>query len=65
MRELSPEAEARDMEPAQGGPRKSGLQLLWGKEERRNERAFAGGGSEGYGACDDVFHVKHSGRRLL
>ena len=35
------------------GPRKAGLQALWGEEEQRNERAFAKGGGEGYGACDD------------
>ena len=43
-----------------GSPREpSEERVAWGKEEQRNERAFAKGGSEGYGACSDVFHVKH------
>ena len=27
--------------------------FAWEEEEQRNERTFANGGSEGYGACDD------------
>lgn len=35
------------------GPRKADPQALWGEERQRNERAFAAGGGEGYGACLD------------
>ena len=35
------------------GPRKAAPQALWGEEGQQNERAFAGGGSEGYEACPD------------
>ena len=37
--------------------------LRWGEEEQRNERAFAAGGSEGYGACSD--EGKQSARPTL
>ena len=37
------------------GPRENPTEWFsWGKEDPRNERAFAGGGSEGYGADDDA-----------
>ena len=35
------------------GPPQSRSLALWGEEVQRNERAFAIGGSEGYGACAD------------
>ena len=53
MSKLSPKAEARDMELAKTGPPQSRSLALWGKEEPRNEQAFAKGGSEGYGACEN------------
>ena len=39
-------------EPTRGPRRKPGNRLRWGEPEPRNERAFAIGGSEGYGAGD-------------
>ncbi len=35
------------------GPHENVLPFSWGEEPQHNERAFAPGGSEGYGACGD------------
>ena len=41
------------------GPcRNPAQRFRWGEEEQRSERAFAVGGSEGYGACDDEGQVQ-------
>ena len=38
----------------QGSHKNPAKRFLWEKEEQRSERAFAGSGSEGCGACDDA-----------
>ena len=40
------------------GPHIAVLQALWGEEGQRNERAFAAGGGEGYGAWPDDMEGK-------
>ena len=56
MRECrGPQALCAESRGGRWGPRRNPAQRFrWGEEEQQSERAFAVGGSEGYGACDDA-----------